>query len=192
MIKCEEIYNIFDTGKILKRPIVTMITDKSGNAGIALWINQRFGLEGDNAIDKRHPGISMIHKWITEQYDTGRITTISPEEMEKKSRMYLPELFMSELEKIKYAAEKAAIDAVYQLIEQPLMQDMITEKQEPLMQKFVDEHPSFQFAYIVDLNGRKTTKNITNIYVTKGDYYYEFGLLPNDQYGIYITNNNIR
>jgi hypothetical protein len=77
--------------------------------------------------------------------------------------MYLPELFMSELEKIKYAAEKAAIDAVCQLIEQPSMMDMITEKQEPLMQKFVDEHPSFQFAYIVDLNGRKTTKNITNI-----------------------------
>jgi isopropylmalate/homocitrate/citramalate synthase len=163
LIKCEEIYNIFDTGKILKRPIVTMITDKSGNAGIALWINQRFGLEGDYAIDKRHPGISKIHKWITEQYDTGRITTISPEEMEKKARMYLPELFMSELEKIKYGAEKAAIDAVCLLIEQPLMMDMITEKQEPLMQKFVDEHPSFQFAYIVDLNGRKTTKNITNI-----------------------------
>ena len=163
LIKCEEIYNIFDTNKILKRPIVTMITDKSGNAGIALWINQRFGLEGDNTVDKRHPGISRIHKWITEQYDSGRITTISPEEMEKKVRMYLPELFMSELEKIKYAAEKAAIAAVYQLIEQPLMKDMITEKQEPLMQKFVDEHPSFQFAYIVDLNGRKTTKNITNI-----------------------------
>jgi len=36
-------------------------------------------------------------------------------------------------------------------------------KQEPLMQSFVDEHPSVQFAYIVDMNGRKTTKNITNI-----------------------------
>src|SRR5664280_2450096 len=70
LIKCEEIYNIFDTNKILKRPVVTMITDKSGNAGITLWINQRFGLEGDNTVDKRHPGISRIHKWITEQYDS--------------------------------------------------------------------------------------------------------------------------
>jgi len=163
LIKCEEIYNIFDTNKILKRPVVTMITDKSGNAGIAFWINQRFGLKGESAVDKRHPGISKINKWIAEQYDSGRVTTISPEEMEKKVRFYLPEHFMSALEKIKYTAEKAAMVAVNQLIEQPGMKDMITEKQEPLMQKFVDEHPSFQFAYIVDLNGRKTTKNITNI-----------------------------
>ena len=163
LIKCEEIYNIFDTNKILKRPIVTMITDKSGNAGIAFWVNQRFGLKGESAVDKRHPGISKINKWIAEQYDSGRVTTISPEEMEKKVRFYLPEHFMSALEKIKYIAEKAAVAAVNQLIEQSGMKDMITEKQEPLMQKFVDEHPSFQFAYIVDLNGRKTTKNITNI-----------------------------
>jgi isopropylmalate/homocitrate/citramalate synthase len=163
LIKCEEIYNIFDTNKILKRPVVTMITDKSGNAGIAFWINQRFGLKGESAMDKRHPGISKINKWIAEQYDSGRVTTISPEEMEKKVRIYLPEHFMSALEKIKYIAEKAAVAAVNQIIEHPLMKSMNTEQQEPLMQEFVDEHPSIQFAYIVNMNGRKTTKNITNI-----------------------------
>ena len=163
LIKCEEIYNIFDTRKILKRPITTMITDKSGNAGIAFWINQRFNLESNKIVDKRHPGVSKIHKWVTEQYDSGRITSISPEEMEKKVRLYLPEHFMSELEKIKYMAEKAAVAAVNQIIELPLMKNMNTEQQEPLMQNFVDEHPSIQFAYIVDMNGRKTTKNITNI-----------------------------
>ena len=163
LIKCEEIYNIFDTNKILKRPIVTMISNVSGNAGIAFWINQRFGLKSDNEVDKRHPGISKINKWIAEQYDSGRITTISPEEMEKKVRLYLPEYFMSALEKIKYTAEKAAMTVVNQIIEHPLMKSMNTEQQEPLMQKYVDEHPSIQFAYIVDMNGRKTTKNITNI-----------------------------
>lgn len=163
LIKCEEIYNIFDTRKILKRPITTTITDKSGNAGIAFWINQRFNLEGNKIVDKRHPAISKIHKWVTEQYEAGRITSISPEEMEKRVRLYLPEYFMSELEKIKYIAEKAAVAEVNQIIEHPLMKTMDTEKQEPLMQSFVDEHPSIQFAYIVDTNGRKTTKNITNI-----------------------------
>jgi len=163
LIKCEEIYNIFDTRKILKRPITTTITDKSGNAGIAFWINQRFNLEGNKVVDKRHPGISKIHKWVMEQYEAGRITSISPEEMEKKVRLYLPEHFMSELEKIKYIAEKAAVAAVNQIIEHPLMKTMDTEQQETLMQGFVDEHPSVQFAYIVDMNGRKTTKNITNI-----------------------------
>jgi citrate (Re)-synthase len=163
LIKCEEIYNIFDTRKILKRPITTTITDKSGNAGIAFWINQRFNLGGNKIVDKRHPAISKIHKWVTEQYEAGRVTSISPEEMEKRVRLYLPEYFMSELEKIKYIAEKAAVAEVNQIIEHPLMKTMDTEKQESLMQSFVDEHPSIQFAYIVDMNGRKTTKNITNI-----------------------------
>jgi len=163
LIKCEEIYNIFDTRKILKRPITTTITDKSGNAGVAFWINQRFNLEGNKIVDKRHPGISKIHKWVTEQYESGRVTSISPEEMEKRVRLYLPEYFMSELEKIKFIAEKAAVDEVNQIIEHPLMKTMNTEQQEALMQSFVDEHPSIQFAYIVDMNGRKTTKNITNI-----------------------------
>lgn len=163
LIKCEEIYNVFDTRKILKRPITTTITDKSGNAGIAFWINQRFNLEGNKIVDKRHPGISKIHKWIMEQYEGGRITAISPEEMEKKVRQHLPEHFMSELEKIKFIAEKAAVAAVNQIIENPLMKSMNPEDQEPLMQSIVDEHPSIQFAYVVDMNGRKTTKNITNI-----------------------------
>jgi len=163
LIKCEEIYNIFDTKKILKRPITTTITDKSGNAGIAFWINQRFNLEGSKIVDKRNPGISKIHKWVTEQYEGGRITSISPEEMEKKVRQYLPEHFMSELEKIKFIAEKAAVAAVNQIIENPLMRSMSPEDQEPLMQSIVDEHPSIQFAYVVNTNGRKTTKNITNI-----------------------------
>ena len=48
-----------------------MITDKSGKAGIAFWINAHLGLTGDNAIDKRHPGVSRIHKWITEEYEGG-------------------------------------------------------------------------------------------------------------------------
>lgn len=163
LIKCEEIYNIFDTRKILKRPITTTITDKSGNAGIAFWINQRFNLEGNKMVDKRNPGISKIHKWVMEQYESGRITSISPEEMEKKVRQYLPEHFMSELEKIKFIAEKAAVAAVNQIIENRMMRSMNPEDQEPLMQRIVDEHPSIQFAYVVDMNGRKTTKNITNI-----------------------------
>lgn len=163
LIKCEEIYNIFDTRRILNRPITTTITDKSGNAGIAFWINQRFNLEGNKIVDKRHPGISKIHKWVTEQYEAGRITSISPEEMEKKVRQYLPEYFMSELEKIKFIAEKAAVAAVNQIIEQPSMKSMDPAQQEPLMQSVVDEHPSVQFAYVVDMNGKKTTKNITNI-----------------------------
>jgi isopropylmalate/homocitrate/citramalate synthase len=163
LIKNEEIYNIFDTTKILKRPIVTMITDKSGKAGIAHWINTRLSAKGDAVIDKKHPGVSKIHKWVTEQYDAGRATGISHEELERLVRKYLPELFMSDLEKIKYMATQAAMDVVKQVIEHPVMKTMKPELQEPIMQQTIEENPSIQFAYVVDMNGKKTTKNITNI-----------------------------
>ena len=163
LIKCEEIYNIFDTTKILKRPIIPMITDKSGKSGIAFWINAHLGLTGENAVDKRHPGISRIHKWIAEQYDAGRMTSISNEELERRVRKYMPELFMSDLEKIKFMAAQAAVAVVNHVIEHPVMKTMKPELQEPIMQQFIEENPSIQFAYVVDMNGRKTTKNITNI-----------------------------
>ena len=163
LIKCEEIYNIFDTTRILKRPIIPMITDKSGKSGIAFWINVHLGLTGDNAVDKRNPGVSRIHKWITEEYEGGRMTSISNEELEKRVRKYIPELFLSDLEKIKFMAAQAAVNVVTQVIEHTVMKTMKPELQEPVMQQFIEENPSIQFAYVVDMNGRKTTRNITNI-----------------------------
>ena len=163
LIKSEEIYNIFDTTKLLKRPIIPMVTDKSGKAGIAYWVNNHLGLTGDNRVDKRHPGISKIHKWINEEYETGRVTSISNEELEKRVRKYLPELFMSNLEKIKHLAAQAAISVVNQVIEHPIMKTMQPDLQEPIMLRCIEDNPSIQFAYVVDMNGKKTTRNITNI-----------------------------
>jgi isopropylmalate/homocitrate/citramalate synthase len=163
LIKCEEIYNIFDTSRLLKRPIVPMITDKSGKAGIAYWINSHLHLAEESQVDKRHPGISKIHKWIVDQYEGGRMTSISNEEMEKLIRKYIPELFMSELDKIKYRAAEAAVAIVKQVIEHPVMKSMQPELQEPVMLQCIEENPSIQFAYVVDMNGKKTTRNITNI-----------------------------
>lgn len=163
LIKNEEIYNIFDTATLLKRPIMPMVTDKSGKAGIAFWINSHFGLKGENAVDKRHPGVSRIHKWVTDEYESGRVTSISNEELVRRVQKYIPELFMSELEKIKHIASQTAVAVVNQVIEHPDMKTMKPELQEPAMQQFIEENPSIQFAYVVDMNGRKTTRNITNI-----------------------------
>lgn len=163
LIKNEEIYNIFDTATLLKRPIMPMVTDKSGKAGIAFWINSHFGLKGENAVDKRHPGVSRIHKWVADEYESGRVTSISNEELVRRVQKYIPELFMSELEKIKHIASQTAVAVVNQVIEHPDMKTMKPELQEPAMQQFIEENPSIQFAYVVDMNGRKTTRNITNI-----------------------------
>lgn len=91
VLKNEEIYNIFDTDKILNRPPRTLITDKSGLAGIARWIESYFRLKDDRKIDKRNPGILKIKTWVDEQYKSGRVTGISDEEMIEQVRENLPE-----------------------------------------------------------------------------------------------------
>ena len=46
LLKNEEIYNIFDTARILDRPLGITVNDRSGLAGIAYWINTTRGLKG--------------------------------------------------------------------------------------------------------------------------------------------------
>lgn len=93
LIKNEEIYNIFDTGAILNRPLGVLLTDKSGLAGVALWINGHLGLADDQKIDKRHPGVQAINQWVEQQYAGNRATVISTEEMLEQARVHLPEYF---------------------------------------------------------------------------------------------------
>lgn len=47
LLKNEEIYNVFDTGKFLNRPPLVAISNTSGLAGIAHWINTYFKLPED-------------------------------------------------------------------------------------------------------------------------------------------------
>ncbi|MBI4595993.1 MAG: 2-isopropylmalate synthase [Candidatus Tectomicrobia bacterium] len=93
LIKNEEIYNIFDTAKILNRPLGVAINDKAGIAGIAYWVNSYLGLKGEYKIDKRHPGILMINDWVNFQYKELRITSISNDEMLQQAKLHLPTYF---------------------------------------------------------------------------------------------------
>lgn len=95
VIKNEEIYNIFDTAGLLNRPLGVNITDKSGAAGIAFWVNQRLHLTGDKKVDKRHPGIEKIYEWVVKEFSTGRTASLSTEEMVSQVTEHLPEYFKS-------------------------------------------------------------------------------------------------
>ena len=96
IMKDEEIYNIFDTRKILKRDIDVEITDKSGMAGIAFWINSRLHLEGGTKVGKDHPAVKSIKVWIDAEYGADRTTSISESEMWLQIEHHLPELFNKE------------------------------------------------------------------------------------------------
>lgn len=93
LIKNEEIYNIFDTTKLLSRPVGVTINDKSGVAGVAYWANQTLGLQGDRRMDKRDPRITAIYEELMVQYHQGRTTGMAQEEMLTLARKHLPDLF---------------------------------------------------------------------------------------------------
>ena len=92
MLKDEEIYNIFNTSKLLNRPIGVAITQTSGLAGIALWINNNFRLKGTDMIDKKDPRVAKVKEWIDKEYQDGRITSISDKEMLKGIQEIEPSL----------------------------------------------------------------------------------------------------
>ena len=84
LMKDEEIYNIFDTGKILNRPASVLLGKASGLAGIAYWINQNYGLVGAEEVDKRSDLVIKMKEWIDKEYEDGRQTTLSTHELEEK------------------------------------------------------------------------------------------------------------
>jgi isopropylmalate/homocitrate/citramalate synthase len=163
LLKNEEIYNAFDTGAILNRPVSITITDKSGKAGIVHWLNAHLGLEGDRQVDKGHPGVIKIHKRIMEMYEAGRVTSISNEEMAALARKYLSEYFISEFDQLKQKASKLAVHLAAELAEQADVRSMDPALQEPALQQALDKNPFIQFMYVTNTEGRKTTRNITHI-----------------------------
>ena len=74
--KNEEIYNIFDTDRILARPVPIIITDKSGRAGVAYWLNHNLKLNGtEHEVSKRHPAVGKIYDIFDGEGVTEKIKT---------------------------------------------------------------------------------------------------------------------
>ena len=83
LLKDEEIYNIFDTQKILGRPASVAVDSHSGLAGIAHWMNGFYRLAGTPAaIDKKHPVIAKIKEQVDREYEDGRTTVMGDDELE--------------------------------------------------------------------------------------------------------------
>ena len=64
LMKDMEIYNIFDTDKILNRSPEVAISNTSGLAGIAYWVNKHLGLSGEDAVTKQSPIVVKIKEEI--------------------------------------------------------------------------------------------------------------------------------
>ncbi len=95
LLKNEEIYNIFDTGKFLNRPPIVSVSNTSGLAGIAHWINTTYGLKEEKALDKSNPLVLKIKEVVDKEYDEGRITVMTDNELVAMIQEFAPEYGLS-------------------------------------------------------------------------------------------------
>ena len=84
LLKDEEIYNIFNTDKLLNRPATVAISKTSGLAGIAYWINQNYRLKGAQQLDKHDALVISMKEWVDKEFEDGRTAALSTEELESK------------------------------------------------------------------------------------------------------------
>lgn len=81
LLKDQEIYNIFDTEKILHKPPTVIVDSFSGLAGIAFWINKYYNLSGEDVIDKKDALIVKMKEMVDKMYADGRTTMMSDGEL---------------------------------------------------------------------------------------------------------------
>ncbi len=93
LMKDEEIYNIFNTEKLLNRPARVAVDVHSGAAGIAMWLNTRFRENHvDLHIEKHAPIIAAMKEKVDAQYEDGRTTSMGDEELLGMLETLSPEL----------------------------------------------------------------------------------------------------
>ena len=161
LAKNEEIYNIFDTTKILNRSVPIIINDKAGRAGVAYWINQQFNLPPERQVSKKHPAVGQIHTRIMAAYEEGRNTSFSNKEIKNLVRRFMPELFDSEFDQMKRIAGELASNLVERL-SRDCQTISDTETLTAQLQQFVRDYSFIQYVYVTDVKGHSTAIAISD------------------------------
>ncbi len=160
--KCEEIYNIFDTAGVLGRSVPIIITDKSGRAGVAYWINNTFKLDESRKINKRNPLVGAIYDDIMAIYErTGRNTSFSHNEMISLVQCHMPELFDTEFGAMKRVAGKLASRILIKKARDPILLKDKKSQQQALTQ-FIEKYHFIQYLYLTDSEGKLLCSTIND------------------------------
>lgn len=163
LAKNEEIYNIFDTTKILNRTVPIIINDKAGRAGVAYWINQQFNLPAERQVSKKHPAVGQIHAKIMTAYEEGRNTSFSNKEIKNLVRRFMPELFDSEFDQMKRIAGELASHLVERLSRE-CQQAADPAALTALLESFVHDYSFIQYVYVTDVQGHSKAIAISEPY----------------------------
>ena len=71
-----------DTEKILNKPAEVAISNTSGLAGIAYWINKHYSLSGNASVKKQDEIVVKAKAAIDAEYADGRTTLMGDEEIQ--------------------------------------------------------------------------------------------------------------
>jgi isopropylmalate/homocitrate/citramalate synthase len=172
LTKNEEIYNIFDTRRLLNRPVPITVTDKTGRAGVAYWISANLNLPTERGISKKHPAVGQIYDAIMLSYENGRTTHYSHEEIEVLVQKYMPEIFVSEYDHIKRLAGELAAGLILKLAQSidPLATDAQASGK---LKNFAEKYPFIQYLYLTDSRG-----SLKCAVITDKSYQEKFQTLP--------------
>jgi isopropylmalate/homocitrate/citramalate synthase len=87
LIKNEEIYNIFNTTALLNRPPHVSISNTSGLAGIAYWLNDYYELPEGHKVEKSDSLVAAMKNMIDEEYKNGRNSIMGDDELDNMVRL---------------------------------------------------------------------------------------------------------
>ena len=65
----------------VNRPPLVAVSNTSGLAGIAHWINNYYHLSDERRIDKNSELVKMVKSWVDKQYEDGRVTVLTDNEL---------------------------------------------------------------------------------------------------------------
>ncbi len=81
LMKDTEIYNIFDTEKILGRKAEVAISNTSGLAGVAYWMNKHYSSVDGNEYTKHDEIVKKVKELVDREYSDGRTTLMGDDEL---------------------------------------------------------------------------------------------------------------
>lgn len=65
----------------MNRPVLCAVSNTSGLAGIAHWMNTYYKLKGEEQLDKNSELVREVKKWVDGEYAAGRVTVLTDEEL---------------------------------------------------------------------------------------------------------------
>ena len=132
-------------------------------------------------VDKNDIAVKKIYEVIMHEYNIGRTTALSNEEMKQLVKEYLPKYSESEFERLKKKAGNLALHIVDELSESDMIRTMDPDTLEKVMEEIRNDHDFIQFVYVVDRKGIKITRNIIDPKFSKSYEKKDVGVIYSDR-----------